>query len=73
MALSNCHLCGKLYLLKESRFCKECNEQYEQKFRVFKDQLMENPRMSVLEGIEKTGIPSKLIMEWVREGRIHLS
>jgi hypothetical protein len=75
MALSNCQLCGVLFLQDRMkiRFCKDCNEQYEQQFRAFKNLLLENPGTSIQEAAVKTNVSSKLIMEWVREGRVHLS
>lgn len=75
MSLINCTDCGKLHIRKNnvSKFCKECSEKYEQRFRFFKDQLAENRGMTLQELSEKTGISIKVIMEWVREGRIHIS
>jgi predicted nucleic acid-binding Zn-ribbon protein len=72
MQLSNCVVCGKIFRHEEivARRCPDCETENEQILRRTKDLIIEHPGLTVQELSEKSGLPYRQIMEWIREGRI---
>lgn len=72
MELSNCIICGKMFRHdgREAKHCTECHAEHEAKLRAVKDVILSNPGLTVQEASEKSGASYKLIMEWIKEGRI---
>lgn len=72
MDLSNCILCGKMFRHdgRDAKHCLECSEEHEKKLRAVKDVILANPGLNAQEASEKSGVSYRLIMEWIKEGRI---
>lgn len=72
MELKNCPNCGKLFVYVTKNLCPACAEKDEENFRNVKDYLYENPEATIDEVSEKTGVDTKKILEYLKEGRLIL-
>ena len=68
--LRNCPTCGKVFVKINRNLCPECMEKEEKDYDLARKYLKDNPRASVREISELTGIDGKKILRWIREGRI---
>lgn len=71
--LRNCAKCGRLFGYSGSPFCSFCIEEEEDKYKVVRDYLYDNPGSSVVDVSEATGVPTEMIMKFLREERLQLS
>lgn len=72
----NCKKCGKTYTLNpfsSSRRCPECDEEYENTYRIVRDYLYDNRGATAIQISEATGASIELIMEYVKEERFILA
>jgi hypothetical protein len=72
MPLTNCPQCGKLFAGIEE-LCKLCLKQEEIKFRIVKQYIHKNPKTTIIELAEKTGIDTPLIMKFIKRGSIQIN
>ncbi|WP_276358359.1 hypothetical protein [Cohnella caldifontis] len=72
MRISNCIVCNKVFQheLPTVRRCPECQAENEQVLRKVKDIILENPKLTVQDLSDISGLPYRQIMEWIHEGRI---
>lgn len=68
--LRNCPDCGKLFVRLNRNLCSDCAEKEEEEFEKVRLYLKENRGISVDKASEETGVETKKIIKWVREGRI---
>ncbi|MBD5559255.1 MAG: flagellar protein [Clostridia bacterium] len=64
-----CKTCGRIfdgYGLE----CYECVEENERQFNLVKDYIWEHPKASMQEIVEDTGVNEKLIIRFLKEGRL---
>lgn len=66
--LRNCKRCGKLFVYAGVPVCPECLEKEEEQYRKVKKYLDSNPRAGVDETSEQTGVPSEMVIEFLRQG-----
>ncbi|HHY71384.1 MAG TPA: MerR family transcriptional regulator, partial [Thermoanaerobacterales bacterium] len=64
--------CGKLFVYSHRNLCPECLKKDEQEFDLVRDFLYDNPQASLEEISEATGISTKNILEYLKEGRLML-
>ena len=67
-----CSRCGRLYRNLLRGHCADCLEARERDYETVRDHLRENPHARLGSAAEDTGVDSKLIMEFVQEGRLEL-
>lgn len=72
LELRNCPVCGKVFVYVTRNLCPECAAKEEEEFRKVKEYLYEVPGATMEEISEKTGVPPKKILEFLREGRLIL-
>jgi len=72
LELRNCPVCGKVFVFVTRNLCPECAAKEEEEFRKVKDYLYEFPGATMEEISEKTGVSTKRILEFLREGRLIL-
>lgn len=72
MNLRNCPECGKLFVYNHRNLCPECLKKDEEDFDIVRDFLYKNPKATVEEISKKTGVSSKSILEFLKEGRLML-
>ncbi|WP_156943737.1 hypothetical protein [Alkaliphilus transvaalensis] len=68
--LENCIVCGKLFRSNEGVICQSCLEDKESPYQKVKDYLFFHRGASVFEVSEATGVEVKLILKYLKEGRI---
>lgn len=70
--LLNCIVCGKMFRLegRDVRHCTACHETHEILLRKVKDVIINSPGLTTQEVSDKSGVPYKMIIEWINEGRI---
>ena len=73
MEVVNCPRCGKMFTKMRDPLCKECMKEEEDLFQKVREYLDENPNTSLPEVAEATGVSTKKIMRYVREGRLEAS
>lgn len=74
MELKNCKICGDLFLYNNGdRICPRCHQKEEEDFEAVKSFLWDNPKATLSQVVENTGVPEKKIIRYVREGRIELA
>ncbi|MBD2861641.1 hypothetical protein [Paenibacillus oceani] len=67
MPLDNCKSCGKLYIRHQRTYCEACQLQHNEYYFTMRDYLKSNPRSTVLDVHEKTGIPISKVLEMHKE------
>jgi hypothetical protein len=63
MSLANCKHCGQLYLQQRSAYCVKCQELHDGYYLTMRNYLKTNPRSTVLDIHENTGIPLSKVLE----------
>ncbi|MDQ0254525.1 flagellar operon protein (TIGR03826 family) [Evansella vedderi] len=73
--LLNCPNCGKLFVKALRSVCNDCAKEVEEKYnKVYQFiRKRENRRATIDEVTEGTDVEQSLIIQFIREGRIHLS
>ncbi|PYI50816.1 hypothetical protein [Paenibacillus flagellatus] len=67
MSLANCKSCGRLFVRQKSEHCDACRERNERDYFTMRNFLKANPRSTVLDIHEKTGIPLSKVLEMRKE------
>ncbi|OQP07657.1 hypothetical protein B1690_03785 [Geobacillus sp. 46C-IIa] len=73
--LSNCAKCGRLFVKLSTRdVCESCYQEEERQFeRVYAFlRRRENRTATMPQVVEATGVEEKLIIKWIRAGRLQL-
>lgn len=72
MNLSNCMSCGRLIISRGSHFCDECSRIQEEEFKKIKEYLSSNPRASLMEVYQGTGVGFQTIKDLITDKKIGL-
>lgn len=67
MTLANCKHCGGLFLKTQTGYCPECQKIHDRLFMQVRDFLRSNPKSTVMDVHEKTGIPISKLLEIGKE------
>lgn len=67
-----CKYCGTIFQYMGNVFCPKCLREMDEKFSIVKNFLYENPGASVARISEDTGIDEKMILYFLREGRLEM-
>lgn len=70
--LDNCHACGRLFLKEHSDYCLNCYLEIEEEFKQIEAFLNneKNRNATIDEVTENTGISTKQVIKFIRDGRI---
>jgi len=66
--LKNCKRCGKIFMYAGVPICPECLAKEEEQYRKVKRYLDKHPRAGVKETSEETGVPTGIVIEFLRQG-----
>ena len=66
----NCPRCGRLFKKVLAPVCISCEKLEEEQFKELRDFLEEYPLATITECSDATGIPTKRILRYIREGRL---
>lgn len=72
MNIRNCSRCGKIYIYDGFNICLDCRRKDEEDFQKVKKYLEENPGANVMEVTEETGVDSRKVIEFLKEGRLEI-
>ncbi|CAK7049931.1 MerR family transcriptional regulator [Tissierella carlieri] len=72
MDIRNCAKCGKIYQYDGFRICHSCRKTGEDEFQKVKEYLYDNPGATISEVEEATGVDSRKIIVFLREGRLEI-
>lgn len=72
MELRNCPVCGKLFVYTVRNMCPQCAKKDEENFEKVRQYLYDVPQATLEEITEKTGVPAKNVLEYLKEGRLML-
>ncbi|MDR3238906.1 MAG: hypothetical protein LBT44_02310 [Clostridiales bacterium] len=73
MEVINCPQCGKVFTKIKNPLCPACEKKEEAMFHRLKDFIDENPSCHLKELAETTQVSPKLILRFIREGRLEIS
>lgn len=73
MDVKNCTRCGKIYIHIGIPICRDCKQEDEEDFQSIKNFLKEEPGASIKEVEDGTGVDSKKIIEFLKEGRLEVT
>jgi len=68
--LKNCPRCGSLFASTGKHLCPACLAEEDKEFETLRTFLKDNPRASLEEAAEVTGVKPERILRFLREGRI---
>lgn len=72
MKLKKCSLCGQLFPDVGVSYCSSCMEKMDEQFLIVRDYLYDNPYASIEEVSENTEVPNKLIIQFLKDGRLSI-
>lgn len=72
MNVRNCKTCGQIYAYDGFDTCLKCRRKDEEDFKKVKEYLDEYPGANISEVEEETGISSKKIIQFLRQGRLEI-
>ena len=70
MDVKQCMSCRKLYHYRGSVFCTECTRAQDKLFDKVRNYIYDNPRSSIDDICENTGVEYRLIVGWIKENRL---
>ena len=73
MQATNCPKCGRLFRKIRVPVCPDCEKLEEEQFQQLRAYLEENPLASIHEISDATGVPTKRILHYMREGRLEIT
>jgi len=67
MTLANCKHCGELYLRNKTGYCPGCQKVHDRLYMQVREYLRTNPKSTVMDVHERTGIPLSKLLELGKE------
>lgn len=71
LEFKKCKTCGRIFQGFGLR-CPDCIEEEERQFTMVKDYIWEHPGASMHELVENTGVDAKLVLRFLKEGRLEM-
>jgi len=68
--VQSCKVCGRIFNASKPGVCQKCRVKENDALTLVTDSLRDEPGQSVEELSENTGVDEKLIMKFIREGKI---
>lgn len=72
MEIRNCKRCNRLFQYNGVKYCPKCLMEMDEMYKKVRDYLYEHPDATIVEVSEATGVEEKIILEFLREGRLEL-
>ncbi|NLV99769.1 MAG: MerR family transcriptional regulator [Clostridiales bacterium] len=72
MDIRNCKRCNRLFQYNGIKYCPKCVLELDEMFIKVRDYLYENKNANIAEVSEATGVEEKVILEFLRDGRLEL-
>ncbi|MFA5675334.1 MAG: hypothetical protein WDA65_02315 [Christensenellales bacterium] len=71
--VKQCRICNKLFYSFGANNCPDCTERMERDFEKVRDYIYENPNANVVEISQETGVSEKVILSYLKEGRLTIA
>ena len=71
--VKQCRHCRRLFQSFGSNLCPVCAEELDGYFITVKEYLYDHPNADLLETTRETGVPEKIVLGFLREGRLSVS
>jgi len=71
--LKNCPRCGKIFVYTSIMLCPDCRREDDEDYNKVRDYLYEHPKATIDRVSNETGVSTKKIIRFLREGRLMLS
>lgn len=71
--LAKCKICKRMYESYGSPICNKCMTEMDEQYKVVRDYLYDNPDAMIDQVCEDTKIPERVIMYFLKDGRIRMS
>jgi len=68
--VKQCRQCGRLFQSRGSSMCPVCAEEMDGNFVIVKEYLYDHPDANLSDTARETGVPEKIVLEFLREGRL---
>ena len=72
MDIRNCTRCKKIYQYDGFKICHNCRKNDELDFQKVKEYLEEYPGANISNVVENTGVDTKKVIEFLKEGRLEI-
>ena len=72
MDIRNCKRCNRIFQYNGIKYCPKCVLELDEMFIKVRDYLYENKNANIAEVSEATGVEEKVILEFLRDGRLEL-
>lgn len=72
MDIRNCSKCGSIFRYDGKRICPACRKKNEEDFQLVKKYLDKEPGANISQVVEETGVETKKVIEFLREGRLEV-
>lgn len=69
MNLTNCTECGKIFVKTSVAICPDCRIKWEEQETLVAEYVRDNPKQSVKEICEATGVKEKIVYHMIKNGR----
>ena len=70
MDVRQCKMCGRLYQFIRTRYCIDCADKIDRMFIQVRDYLYKHPRADIQEIAERTKVPERSVLDFLREERL---
>jgi flagellar operon protein (TIGR03826 family) len=71
--VKQCRQCGRLFQSFGANVCPDCAEELDRCFRIVKNYLYDHPDANIFDTARETGVPEKMVLGFLREGRLSVS
>ena len=72
LQFKKCKTCGRIFQSISGFECPDCIDEREKKFALVKEYLYQEPGASLDMIVENTGVDSKLVIRFLKEGRLEM-
>ncbi len=70
MDVQSCKSCGRIFSASRPGICPKCKEKEEEDLKVVTESLRDEPNQNIDDLAENTGVEKKVILKFIREGKI---
>lgn len=72
MQIAKCKWCGRPFQSFGLPFCPKCMQELDEQYKPVRDYLYDNPNATIEEVVAETGVPQRVILFYLRDGRLRM-
>lgn len=73
MQLIKCRMCKRPFQSYGPQMCPSCLEEIDKQYKPVRDYLYDNPNAPLEKVVEDTGVPERIILYFLKEGRLKMA